>query len=101
MTRERLRVHAFPSFGWPGRTSRLSTLDSLGPLDSLDSPRAHPGGALRVSDTTNISALFGSIEFLISVSDAFADGILTATVPRESCSGFWVLGSGPMEPMSR
>lgn len=38
---------------------------------------------MRVSDTTNISALFGSIEFLISVSDAFADGILTVTVPRE------------------
>lgn len=58
---------------------------------------------MRVSDTTNISPLFGSIEFLISVSDAFADGILTVSVPvpreltvslcHHAVLGLWVSGS--------
>lgn len=53
MTRERLHVH---SFHWAGPAEHLDSLGS--PRATSDERRAHPDGAVRVSDTTNISAPF-------------------------------------------
>lgn len=72
-------------------------------ISALDSRLSTLGSRLctRVGIQQTSPPLFGSIEFLISVSDAFADRILTVTVPREltvslyhlAVLGLWVSGS--------